>query len=641
MQLLHLWICLGLAVPFVCGDASSLVRSHQLGHAEVHSSGLISAQTPGPTSEDDSYDQAIAEAGDPDSLSDLKDEVDPDAQKAQELGAQLAAWGEGARAAAAAQDQPDTAHRTDGQQPIQLATEGSAAGGGAGQKASDYQQVLLPGEEDSSKLQDTIGNVLADGESELARDQESRMEAGQLLHEYVRKTELEELRGLLGTLVLGEQARQRQEGDHLLTAVERKAQERLRKDELRQLKNRQQQDKLRERQQQDELRELKQRLKSSSQLASTTPARTSEVLVQPATKHAALKPVATHSESKPVAIHAESRQDHGRRSHSSVSPTAVALHSSRERQREGRHADAMTASQAKHVSAVQHQHDQGSQESRRDGHDKHSSARLHRHGAATSSTKGRSVHATKPGNETAKVATVNADSVSSKHSFYEDVLGTTANAGSAEVACPPGSVMTSCACRELDKQNGHCTGAEIQATVSSPKCVAYGQQAVTAHARCGKVSGAIAWSTVRNRDSLAGDTSQAATHHESAIEVACPIGKVATGCSCSSAAGSCKSMHLADGTCIGYGVSPKVQSRCVLLSRGWSWSMVSNGISSAHASVSCPEGHLLTGCTCYAADPSHCGGSWMQGKICEAQGSSGALHVAAQGICIGLNVTSS
>mmetsp|Transcript_45845 Transcript_45845/g.106556 ORF Transcript_45845/g.106556 Transcript_45845/m.106556 type:complete len:623 (+) Transcript_45845:122-1990(+) len=622
MQLLCYWICLRSIVAVAYGDASALLRSHQLGQAEVHSSGLISP-SPSEQSEGFSYEQAreIAEGLHVDSPGDSPDEAvttglaDPG----------YTAGGEGADADM--QEQPQAARVNAEQQTAQLASEATTAD--SGEKAR-----LMPSEDASSSLQDSIDNMLADGASVVARDEESRNEAGQLLHEYIRKTELQELRGLLGSLVMGEQGRQRQESDHQLAELQRK--ERL--EQQRQQKLRQQHDQelrqRKQRQQEEELRQLQKR-----QFMSTTPWFSSEVRAEPVSK----------------AIHTE---DHHREGDSMTHPAEYASESTEETHgAKSQHDQVLSANQLDRVPVSRHL-DRG-HPSRLSQDVLHEHGSQQKHGTAATFTKrglagppqpelhskgppqselhiNSSALAGLPPQARLPTSAFKQADHSAKQSFIEDVMGTAVDASTAEVACPVGSVMTSCACREGGQQMGHCIGAEIQTTKSSPKCVAYDGHAVTAHARCGKVPGAVAWSTVRNRDEGA-----QTTIHESSVQVTCPNGKVATGCSCSSATGNCKSMHAADGTCVGYGVAPRVQSRCVLLATGWIWSMVSNSIKSTDASVACPEGHILTGCACYAEQPLHCGAAWMEGKICKAKSSSDEQRVAAQGICIGLNSTAS
>lgn len=203
----------------------------------------------------------------------------------------------------------------------------------------------------------------------------------------------------------------------------------------------------------------------------------------------------------------------------------------------------------------------------------------------------------------------------------------------SEAVCPTGYTMTGCDCYSPWRA---CDGA-------------YGESGVCRAFNKASGSGVYAVAQCVNfldnpvptfrRESLKSETSGS-----SSTSVACPIPfTTLTGCSCYSPWASCDGARIvAPGTCRadnkegGHGVY--AEAICTLLAdtnqTGQSpvLGAVSGTADDAESRATCPDDHILTGCTCFSANAS-CDGAKADGRDCVAYNKAGGSGVQAQAIC--------
>lgn len=201
----------------------------------------------------------------------------------------------------------------------------------------------------------------------------------------------------------------------------------------------------------------------------------------------------------------------------------------------------------------------------------------------------------------------------------------------SEVSCPLGWKMSGCDCHS---PWAACDGAYAADDV----CYAFnkggGGRGVYAVAQCIMLDSKI------NGTTLFSPRSGTSGQPTSSTTVGCNAGSTLTGCSCHSPWAACDGASVdgaglcrADNKSGGQGVY--AAAICLELGEASSSPVLgplSGTADDAPSTVTCPDDHILTGCTCYSENAS-CDGAKIDGLDCVAFNRSRGTGVQAQAIC--------
>lgn len=203
------------------------------------------------------------------------------------------------------------------------------------------------------------------------------------------------------------------------------------------------------------------------------------------------------------------------------------------------------------------------------------------------------------------------------------------DAGSA-VSCPTGWKMSGCDCLS---PWASCDGAYARDQV----CYAFnkgGGAGVYAVAQC------LLFDTIKMKATTP-ESPRSGTSATSWTSVSCDAGSTLTGCSCHSPWAACEGATVvgtntcrADNKSGGRGVY--AEAICLEIGETSSAQVrgpLSDTTDDASSVVTCPDEHVLTGCSCYSETAS-CDGAEIQELNCRAFNRSGGAGVQAQAMCV-------